>query len=116
MGTRKRRAGKKPQTEMEDLLRREQEAIDDILKLYDAAHNKTEGCQECERFVADVLSAMLKIRALLFQRTEALDAGVIDDLGLLDSGDELNRAFAERQNLEEAYLRHTRQDHGSADG
>lgn len=108
MDSRKRDAGR---MEMAELLRQELKAIEGILAIYDAANEMT-ACQQCERTLNETLLAMLKIRALLLQRTKALDSGVIDDVNFLESNDELNRAFADRQSARDSYLRHKQEDHG----
>ena len=94
-------------------LRRELEAVGEIVRFEESGSADLETCEECERLLAGVIAAMRKTRALLSERTRALEAGLIDDLDFLETDTELDQASAERQTARDLYVQHRQERHGS---
>ena len=101
------------QSEVVDRLRRELESIGEIVSFEESGGADFEPCEECERLLADVIAAMRKSRALLSERTRALEAGLIDDVDFLATDTELDQASDDRQTARDLYVRHKQERHGS---
>jgi hypothetical protein len=94
------------------MLRRELEAVAEILKLEESAGTDSETCEECERLLTLVIAAMRKTRALLSERTKAWEAGLIDDINFLETDTDIEQASAERQRARDLYVQHRQERHG----
>jgi hypothetical protein len=101
---------------MTELLRREKESVEEVLKFQEDAQAEAAQCEECELLVSAVITAMLRTRALLSERKRAADAGLIDDMNFLNVDAELDQAFAEREAARDAYVRHRQERHGGTAG
>jgi hypothetical protein len=94
------------------MLRRELEAVSEILRFEESAGIDPETCEECERLLTEVIAAMRKTRAILSERTKALEAGLIDDVNFLETDTELEEASAKRQTARDLYVQHRQERHG----
>ena len=114
MNSRKRPARQlQHRSKVADMLRRELEAVGEIVRFQESGGANPETCEECERLLTEVIAAMRKTRALLSERTKALEAGLIDDVDFLETDSELDQASAERQAARDLYVQHRQERHGS---
>jgi hypothetical protein len=78
------------------ILSREQRELEEITRCVKSAQTSPSAwCAECHELMTEVMAAMRRTRAVLAERTQAVDAGLLDDVDFLETENELEAALNE---------------------
>ena len=69
-------------------------------------------CEECDRYMRELLLAVRSTRKVLQSLDRAAQSGVIDDVGFLATEASLGQALSTQRKAREAYFRHRQEQHG----
>jgi TRAP-type uncharacterized transport system substrate-binding protein len=97
------------------MLRREQYALEELMRYQESTETDQGTCEECARLLTEVLSIVLRTRALLSECTKAAEGGLIDNVHSLQD-EELDMAFAERDAVRSLYVQHRQERHSRGKG
>jgi hypothetical protein len=71
-----------------------------------------EFCQECERLLAEYVSAVRETRVMLGVASQARETGVLDELGSLVADIQLENSLSHLRQARQEYGRHQQERHG----